>query len=383
LHALAEVSSKPTDGRARHAITTAHTEMPEESYKRKSICVGCPEADVVIHEGHASFRPALKSLYVADESLAIEQLINLKSALQACTDSTDFYNILSQGLISILDAQFVFVSKRIVEDGEKLAIEMPPIGEPGSCLMGLLFYYNDGHGIKGDKRDVTYHAYECPCAYMKHEKIFLVPERLNDFFSKNPNTLPFPCDAYLGIPLFFQGKCIAHFGLMWSPEGNASRKLGWGMIELICHALEDLILRQVVKSSDYGTIHAEVDVVPHYAVDASQSSLKTYARCLSHELRTPMHGVVGMLDVMYATVQEVVESDGKPADKQLFQTLKDNIELVQGKQYLAPTETVTDPFQLVQDALWKLWIMWYKPMILEWAAPKHLNSTHMVFEKPV
>jgi len=48
-----------------------------------------------------------------------------------------------------------------------------------------------------------------------------------------------------------------------------------------------------------------------------------------------MHGVVGMLDVMYATVQEAVESDANRADKQLLQTLKDNIELVQGKEYLA------------------------------------------------
>jgi len=259
----------------------------------------------------------------------LEQLVNLKADLQTATSSNDFYNTLSQGLTAILGAQFVFVSKRIINNVDEPAVEMPPLGEPGSCLMALSWYYNDGHGTEGNARDVTYHAFSCPCAYMRHDKVFLVPNGLSEFAPENPNSLPFPCEAYIGIPLFFQGKCIAHFGIMWSAEGNTTRKLGWGYIEMMCHALEDLILQQVLKSSGFGQPIPEVDVVPHNAVDSNQS-LKTYARCLSHELRTPMHGVVGMLDIMYATVQEAAESNGNPADKRVFQTLKDNIELVQG-----------------------------------------------------
>lgn len=303
--------------------------MEEQSYRRHSICVGCPEPDAAIHEGEGAFCNTLKSLYEPGESAAIELLVNLKDQLRTTTNSNDFYNTLSQGLTRLLGAQFVFISKRIIKNVNEPAIEMPPIGEPGSCLMALSWYFDDGHGNAGSARDVTYHAFSCPCAYMRNDKVFLVPNGLNELFPSNPNALPFPCESYLGIPLFFQGKCIAHFGIMWSVEGTSKRTLGWGYIEMICHAVEDLILKQVLKATDFGNVQSEVNVVPHNAVDSNQS-LKTYARCLSHELRTPMHGVVGMLDIMYATVQEAVESNASPADKQVFQTLKDNIELVQG-----------------------------------------------------
>ena len=59
-------------------------------------------------------------------------------------------------------------------------------------------------------------------------------------------------------------------------------------------------------------------------------SLKPFARSLSHELRTPMHGVIGMLDVMHATVQEAIESQQSLKIRAIFQALKENIEVVQG-----------------------------------------------------
>jgi signal transduction histidine kinase len=59
-------------------------------------------------------------------------------------------------------------------------------------------------------------------------------------------------------------------------------------------------------------------------------SLKPFARSLSHELRTPMHGVIGMLDVMHATVQEAIESQQNSKSRNIFQALKENIEVVQG-----------------------------------------------------
>ncbi|KAI9876072.1 MAG: hypothetical protein M1823_007346, partial [Watsoniomyces obsoletus] len=42
-----------------------------------------------------------------------------------------------------------------------------------------------------------------------------------------------------------------------------------------------------------------------------------------------MHGVVGMLDVMHATVQEQIEGQRNSKVRQVFQTLKENIETVQ------------------------------------------------------
>lgn len=60
------------------------------------------------------------------------------------------------------------------------------------------------------------------------------------------------------------------------------------------------------------------------------SSFKPHARGLSHELRTPMHGVIGMLDMMHATVQEAIESEQNPKVRKIFQALRENIEVVQG-----------------------------------------------------
>ena len=70
----------------------------------------------------------------------------------------------------------------------------------------------------------------------------------------------------------------------------------------------------------------EVDNVPV----AATHSFRPYARSLSHELRTPMHGVIGMLDVMHATVQESIELQQNPKIRNIFLALKDNIEVVQG-----------------------------------------------------
>lgn len=293
--------------------------------------MSCATPGLAVLPGDQDFTAVVNSSYTEAETRALAQLVELKAALREMANSNQFYTAVSKGVAQITGCQFMFISKRILnnDSGDAGAVEMPPLGEPGSCLMALSWYFDDGHGTAGDVKDVTYHAFSCPCAYMRHEKVFLVPSKLTEFLPNNPNTLPFPCDAYIGIPLFSQGKCIAHFGLMWSAEGNAQRKLGWGQIEMICHSIEDLVLRHVLRGTNFGNVDKEVAIIPHHDVSPNHQSLKTYARCLSHELRTPMHGVVGMLDVMYATVQEAVESNTDPRDKKLFETLKDNIELVQ------------------------------------------------------
>ena len=71
---------------------------------------------------------------------------------------------------------------------------------------------------------------------------------------------------------------------------------------------------------------AQVDDAPI----AEAQSQKPFARSLSHELRTPMHGVIGMLDLMHATVREAIESQQNFKNRSIFQALKENIEVVQG-----------------------------------------------------
>lgn len=307
--------------------------VPPDIIERSSLCFSRPMPGMVVHDGDEGFKEELLRHYSPAESNAAEELVKLKDALRK-TDSETFWLLLTEGLAHIADAQYAFVSKRILRDDKDVAVEMPPIGEKGACLMGAAFYINDGHGINTHMNNFKYHAYSCPCAYMKHDKIFIIPEKLNEFIVNNPNQLIVPGEAYLGIPLFTDGKCFAHFGVMWSPEGAARRQLSWGYLEMLFHGLEDLILDRVLQGQSFAKL-AEVvqkppQVVPHEAVTMAQS-LKPYARSLSHELRTPMQGVVGMLDVMMANVKEASEdSHHYPQIRKLLDSLKENIEAVQG-----------------------------------------------------
>jgi hypothetical protein len=288
---------------------------------------------MIVHSGQHGFKEDLMRLYSPAESNAAERLVKLKDGLRR-TDSESFWPLLTEGLATIADAQYAFVSKRILVDDDGIAVEMPPIGEPGACLMGAAFYVNDGHGNKQQLRNFKYHAYSCPCAYMRHDKIFIIPDQLNDFILENPNKLVVPGESYLGIPLFADGKCFAHFGVMWSAEGAARRKLGWGYLELLFHSLEDLILERVLDGQKFAAsavplLDERPRVIPHVDISMAQS-LKPYARSLSHELRTPMQGVVGMLDVMMANVKEAAEGLNDPRITRVLETLKQNIETVQG-----------------------------------------------------
>jgi hypothetical protein len=305
---------------------------PPTIIERKTVCFSRGQPGMVVQGGENGFKDELRRLYAPAESNAAEELVKLKDILRKA-DTESFWPLLTEGLATIADAQYAFVSKRILVDDANSAVEMPPIGEPGSCLMGAAFYLNDGHGNKTQLQNFKYHAYSCPCAYMKHDKIFIIPDKLNEFIVNNPNPLAVPGEAYLGIPLFADGKCFAHFGVMWSSEGAARRVLGWGYLELLFHSLEDMILERVLEGQSFAKpaepIQDRPRVIPHEAISAAQS-LKPYARSLSHELRTPMQGVVGMLDVMMANVKEAAEGQNDSRMSKVLQTLKENIEAVQG-----------------------------------------------------
>ncbi|KAF9730772.1 hypothetical protein PMIN04_007391 [Paraphaeosphaeria minitans] len=306
--------------------------VPPDVIQRHSLCFSQPTPGMVVHAGDDAFNDELLRHYSPVESNAVEQLVRLKDALRKA-DAETFWHLLTEGMANITGAQYAFVSKRILQHDRDVAVELPPIGEPGACLMGAAFYVNDGHGNTTHMNNFKYHAYQCPCAYMKHDKIFIIPEKLNDFIINNPNELVVPGEAYLGIPLFAHGKCFAHFGVMWSPEGAAERRLSWGYLEMLFHGLEDVILHRVLEGKSFAksaeVLKKETRIVPHEAVSMAQS-LKPYARSLSHELRTPMQGVVGMLDVMMANIKEVAEdTHHDPRIRKLLDSLKQNIEAVQ------------------------------------------------------
>src|SRR5271170_5066015 len=319
-------------------MTLSRASSTSPIIERKSLCLSSPNPGLASHYGESGFADSISRHFPAPENNAAEKLVQLKAELKEA-DTETFWRRLMEGMTEICHAQYAFVAKRILVDDHDSAVEMPPIGEPGSCLLGVAFYYNDGRDIQGLHRDYKYLAWGAPCAHMRHDKVFLIPEKLSSFITNNPNAFPFPTEAYLGVPLFSEAKCFAHFGMMWTQEGLDARDVSWSILELILHSLEDLILERLLSGQGFTKTSAPnktkpPQVIPQEAVTVSQS-LKPYARSLSHELRTPMQGVVGMLDVMHATVQEAIEGQHNSKIRNVFQALRDNIEVVQGKRLLS------------------------------------------------
>ncbi|KAE9961466.1 hypothetical protein BLS_000244 [Venturia inaequalis] len=302
---------------------------------RDSICISLPAPNSVIHNGEHGFQEELARHYKDAESIALERMFKLKVALKATRTEEEFWPMAAEGLATITGAQYAFINKRLVPEDEDANVEMPPYGTPGSCIMSQALYFNDGHGHSGGGRNLKYTAYGAPCAYMKHDKVFLLPQGLNEAITDNPNAAAFvvPAEAYLAVPLFDNdGKCFGHFGGMWSLEGLRKRQLSWAFTELLFHSIEDVLWagfkdRGRFASALKATANPNA-VIPHEVIVATQS-LKPYARNLSHELRTPMQGVVGMLDVMYATVQEATEGLQDKAMRAVLDGLRENIEVVQ------------------------------------------------------
>ena len=305
---------------------------------RDSVCFAQPRPYVETLPGTKGFQATLSRLYAPHENRALTELVKLKNQLRNAT-SEEFWMSITEGLARLTGAQVALVSRRILYDEHKLAVEMPPLGEPGSCLMASSIFFEDEAGHGETKRNWKHEAFQCPCAAMRHDKVFLIPERFGEYVTNSPNKLPQPMESYIGLPLFADGKCFAHFGVMWSPKASANRNLSWGFIETMLHSVEDMILQRLLDGDTFLKHLPELPnglernrVIPHEVVSAGQS-LKPYARSLSHELRTPMQGVVGMLDMMYATLQEASEDQTDPRVRKVFEQLKNNIEMVQGKFY--------------------------------------------------
>jgi hypothetical protein len=332
-----DIKGQPLRGVGNEAMEEEPGDSQSESLiDRDTLCLPDFANNDVVHGGDVRFKQVARRYFPSSsESNATERLVRLKSRLRQAS-THDFWSLLMEEMCDITGAQCGFVAKRMLVDDQNSAVEMPELGEPGSCLMGVAFYVNNGVDVKELYRDYRYHAYGTPCAHMKHDKVFIVPERMNEFILNNPNEMPWEqSEAFIGLPLFSEGKNFAHFGLIWSSEGAPKRKLGWNYIEMFLHSLEDMILQRILEGRGFAKDVAPHDsvsakVIPLSAITATQS-LRPYARSLSHELRTPMQGVVGMLDIMYSTVLDAISNQSSDRVREVFTVLKNHIETVQGK----------------------------------------------------
>jgi signal transduction histidine kinase len=270
------------------------------------------------------------------EFAAIEQIAALKKELRTL-DLESFWGKVMEHIASLCDAQYAFVARRVRDD--EAAKE---IGGHKPLLFGTTFYYNDGFQNVGINRH-RYFAGGNPLSHMDLKKPCLIPENLSSYISFDQDKLPFHAEGYLAIPLFSGDECLAYLGLMWSDMGLQNRKLSWSFIKTLLFSLEDLVVQRIQEDNStadhfqsspeaVSTYEDVLDATPRnlHVAHFSSQHLKPFARSLSHELRTPMQGVVGMLDVMHATVREALVGEPSPKTAYVFQSLKESIEMVQG-----------------------------------------------------
>jgi len=295
----------------------------------------------ILHAGDPGFKDALRQHFPSPESNANEKLMALKSKLRAAS-THDFWLLLLEGICDIAGSQSATIAKRILVDDQDSAVEMPEYGQPGSCLLALGILMKVG-AVNHVMRDYRYHVIGAGCYHMRHDKVVVVPERMLEFVPDHPDhKYPWKVESWVAIPLFAEGKNIGHFQTIFTSEGAARRTLSWSFIEMFMHSLEDMGVQRILEGRGFSKEAAAPEstlakVIPLAAITETQS-LKPYARSLSHELRTPMQGVVGMLDIMYATVVEAIgEQQGERA-REIFKELKFNIEVVQGEP--CPNECV-------------------------------------------
>lgn len=301
---------------------------------RTSVCFSTPKPGRIVVPGDGSdFDNILHELFDEDEARALEQVRDLKETARRAGDE-DFWYVVAGSLANICKAQFLFVARPVTHDDDGVAL--PPVGDVGSLFHAFAWQYDDGHGASGFGKDLQFAAWGCPSAFLHHGKTFICPDELTEFMpnEKNPNGsfLPFKMGSFLGLPLFHEGRHIAHIALVWTEEGMTKRKLSWAFIEMLCRAVEDIIIEHILETSEKVRqpsydVTRDIDTA---MVSPPLSSLKPHARNLSHELRTPMQGVLGMLDVMYANIQEATKEKSEFDLKQVLKNLEHSIEMIQG-----------------------------------------------------
>ncbi|KAL2852860.1 hypothetical protein BJY01DRAFT_88046 [Aspergillus pseudoustus] len=269
------------------------------------------------------------------EYAAIEWLAALKKELRVL-DLESFWCKLLENTASLCNAQYAFVARRVRDDevAKEIAGHKP-------SLFGTAFYYNDGSDNVGIHRN-RYFAGGNPLLHMDSMKPCLIVENLSSYISFDRDRLPFSAEGYLAIPLFSSDECLAYLGLMWSGPGLQKKKLSWSFLETVLYSLEELVVqrihedrrtteqdRPIPEAPSGSSVRGGQSTYSHQAAGFASQHLKPFARSLSHELRTPMQGIVGMLDVMHATVREALVGKPSPKAAYVFQSLKESIEMVQ------------------------------------------------------
>jgi len=279
------------------------------------------------------------------EEKAAREIWELKTVLRSKAASDDFWQILVEGMVEITGAQSSFVARRIQDDVDNAPTEDHPCVDPKCTgtqkMLAIASCLDDGRG----KRKI-YHLQEYVTEHsLAQEKVILIPHSLTEKhpIMKNILSLDFiPYEAMLCVPLSYGTESMTQMGLLWTREGLHSRPpMTWGCITMILHALEDLVQSHLVNQ----LAAEQATTTPGELPDAEfphccKISFKPYARNVSHELRTPMQGVVGMLDLIQASIKDLAAATKTHTRRSIVKSLLENIEVAQGlfpRSNLAPT----------------------------------------------
>ena len=282
-----------------------------------------------------TFSNALCATALDAEDKAARQVWELKAQLRSKANSAEFWPILVEGIVEITGAQSSFVSRRKQDDLDNSPTEDHPCADPKCAgtqkMLAIASCLDDGRG----KRKI-YHLQEYVIEHsLAQEKVILIPQSLTEkhpIMKNIPSLDPIPYEAMLCVPLSHGTESMTQMGLLWTREGLRSRpSMTWGCITMILHALEDLVQSHLVKQLAAEQATTTPGELPNTGFPhCCKMSFKPYARNVSHELRTPMQGVVGMLDLIQASIKDLAAATKPHAPKSIVKSLLENIEVAQG-----------------------------------------------------
>ncbi|BFZ62773.1 hypothetical protein YB2330_003883 [Saitoella coloradoensis] len=260
-----------------------------------------------------------------------------------------FWGALVESMNTLLDGQYCFLAKRL-DTGCVKTYNGPKLGAEGSCVMAIATHYRLDDTRNGVMDLYAYAGYKCPCAFMCHGRTLLIPHGMSATFPENPNVGLFAPDgtpeAYLAVPMWVDGVNVGHISVLWTKEGleRSVRRDGgvggWGRKELVLQCFVEVAAQRLTTEAfgNEESLRAALDnaaTVPTEGGNLTKEALSkaqqereaTEARNLerpitptsdgddsylpiiaplasnmSHEIRTPLQGVIGLLDVLFASL---------------------------------------------------------------------------------
>jgi hypothetical protein len=272
-------------------------EIAVQRSARETFCISNSREHVVLQSGDHAFDHQVSRFYTSPESVVLEKLLLAKATIRHSRRNDSFWSKATELLSDLTGAQYAFISRRMDVDDDMNQTPLPPMGDPGSCLMGMSILYTDPKGDRQSWSNSKYLAYSSPCEHMRYNKVFLIPERMSEVVPNNQNQLPESPEGYLAVPLSSlapgQGPSFGHFGVMWTQKGLDERLLSFSFLEMVLHSLEDVILQAFADQGLSTPMRSVMERVSFPSIVRQSSgktpnSFKPFAPSLSHELRTPI-----------------------------------------------------------------------------------------------